>query len=107
MTAIGAGLLSGIAAWQQEVSAEAEAQYYSGTLTTPEFPFVESNVLEAARRRNAMAVAAGAMAAGSVASFVVVGTQTQTSPTSARGRPVISMAPMPDGGVILGVAGRW
>lgn len=106
-TGAGAGVFSGLAVWQQEVSAAAEERYYSGELTTPEFPFVEADVFEAAWRRNALAVAAGALVAGSIASFVVVGTQSGAGRKDLRGQPVISLLPMPDGGVVLGVAGRW
>lgn len=106
-TAAGAGLLSALAAWQQDVSAVAEARYYSGTLSTAQFPFVESDVQEAAVRRNALAVAAGALAAGSIASFVVVGTRSGGASSDLRGQPVISLAPRPEGGFVLGASGRW
>lgn len=105
-TAAGAGLMAALAGWQQEVSDAAVARYYSGGLETAEFPFVEDDAVEAARRRNALAVTSGALALGSAASFVVVGTRTQPSGTG-RGAPVISVAPTWDGGVVVGVAGRW
>ncbi len=105
-TAAGAGLMAGLAGWQQEVSKAAEARYYSGQLTTPEFPFVEADAVEAARRRNALAVTAGALGAASVASFVVVATRASAG-DDARRRPVLSVAPTLDGGVVVALAGRW
>ncbi len=101
-----AGLMAGLAGWQQEVSKAAEARYYSGQLTTPEFPFVEADAVEAARRRNALAVTAGALGAASVASFVVVATRASAG-DDARRRPVLSVAPTLDGGVVVALAGRW
>jgi hypothetical protein len=102
-----AGVLSALAGWQNSLSEAAEAEYYSGNLQTAEFPGVEGDSVAAAMRRNGLGAAAGALGLSAIAAVVVVATRADGPPQSTRGQPVISVAPHPRGGVVVGLAGQW
>ncbi len=104
VTAASAGAFGGLAGWQHTLSEDAVAEYYGGELMTADFARVEDEAVGAAQRRNGLAVIGGALAAASAASFVTV---VAGSASSSRPQVAVTVMPRVDGGVAIGVAGRW
>ncbi len=97
--AAGAGLSGALAAWQNQVSVDAHDRYKSGELTTAEFPFVQTDSLEAWRRRNGLLALSGGLAAGSIAALITA---------AVMGQDGVGVAAVPTpGGFVVSMGGRW